>query len=102
MVRLEVRHMTWDAYVRLAFDEIRETGANSSQAVRRMRAALDDLLTVAPPDRRAALEQQLELLDAAVAVNNWSDADRSLVMSDMRDPQGIGSAGDLASVAEQR
>jgi uncharacterized membrane protein len=102
MVRLEVRHMTWEAYVRLAFDEIRETGANSSQAVRRMRAALDDLLTVAPPDRRAALEQQLELLDAAVAVNNWSDADRSLVMSDMHDPQGIGSAGDLASVAEQR
>jgi uncharacterized membrane protein len=102
VLRLEASHITWDGYVRLAFDEIRETGADSSQVVRRLRAALDDLLTVALPDRRAPLQQQLDLLDAAVDANDWSDAERSLVMSDMRDPQGIGSASDLTSVATQR
>jgi hypothetical protein len=34
-----------------------------------LKAALEDLLTVAPADRRAPLERQLELLDAAVAAN---------------------------------
>src|SRR5512138_285782 len=66
VVRLVTRVMSWDDYVHLAFDEIRLAGAGSPQVARRMRAALEDLLTIAPPDRRSALKQQLDLLEAGV------------------------------------
>ncbi len=68
-LRLLVSHISWEGYVRLVFDEIRQICANSAQFTRRLKAALEDLLTVAPADRRAPLERQLELLDAAVAAN---------------------------------
>jgi uncharacterized membrane protein len=89
---LKVTHMTWDGYVHLAFDEIRQTGGGSSQVVRRLRAALTDLHTVAPPERRAPLEAQLELLRATVADHGWSAAERSHLVNDM---QGIGSGSDV-------
>lgn len=91
-LRLEVSQITWDGYVRLAFEEIRQTGASSAQITRRLKAALEDLLTVAPDDRRAPLERQLSLLEAAVAENDWPKSERSQVSSD---PQGIGSASEL-------
>lgn len=68
-LRLLVSHICWEGYVWLVFDEIRQIGANSAQVTGRLKAALEDLLTVAPADRRAPLERQLELLDAAVAAN---------------------------------
>ncbi|CAN5635841.1 DUF2254 domain-containing protein [soil metagenome] len=58
---------TWEGYVHLTMDEIRHFGARSIQVVRRMRALLEDLLDIAPVERRAALEEQLALLDAAAA-----------------------------------
>jgi uncharacterized membrane protein len=91
-LRLRVNHITWDGYVHLAFDEIRQTGAGSSQVVRRLKAALADLLTVAPPERRAPIQEQLELLRAAVADNAWSAAERSHLRDDT---QGIGSGSDV-------
>jgi len=98
-LRLRVSHISWDGYVHLAFDEIRQTGANSAQVVRRLRAAVDDLLTIAPTERREVLIAQLELLDAAVAHNDWPDAERRILSSD---PQGIGSARELRSIAGGR
>lgn len=95
-IRLRVAHITWDGYVSLAFDEIRQTGANSAQVIRRLRAALEDLLTVAPPERRPPLHRQLALLDDAMAGNDWSDAERTEVASDM---QGFGSGGIFRSLA---
>jgi uncharacterized membrane protein len=65
-VRLVTPSMTWDDYVHLAFDEIRIAGARSPQVARRLRAALEDLLTVAPPARTEALQEQLDLLAAGV------------------------------------
>src|SRR3954469_10699808 len=53
--RLTVPVMTWDAFVHLAFDEIRQVGAASPQVARRLRAAIDDLLAYAPAARRAVL-----------------------------------------------
>ena len=50
-VRLIVPVMDWDAFVNLAFDEIRMAGAQSPQVTRRLTEALDDLETVAPPER---------------------------------------------------
>jgi uncharacterized membrane protein len=95
-LRLTVSHITWEGYVRLAFDEIRQTGASSAQVVRRLNAALEDLLTVAPPERRAPLERQLDLLRAGVADNGWPDAERADFTSDR---QGIGSANELRTIS---
>src|SRR4028119_388261 len=54
-VRLVVPTLTWDGFVHLAFDEIRQAGAGSPQVSRRLRAALNDLLSVAAPDQEPAL-----------------------------------------------
>ena len=91
-VRLQVSHISWEGYVHLAFDEIRDMGAGSGQITRRLRAALEDLLSVAPPERRPALERQLELLEAAAAGVDRLDNQRERITADM---QGIGSASDL-------
>ncbi|WP_064750469.1 DUF2254 domain-containing protein [Solirubrobacter soli] len=94
-VRLVERVMRWEGYVRLAFDEIRLVGAGSPQVARRLRAALEDLKTVAPPERRPPLDHQLTLLDAAVrrAYTDNADVDAALVP----DMQGLGSGPDVMS-----
>jgi uncharacterized membrane protein len=94
-VRLVERVMNWDGYVRLGFDEIRLAGAGSPQVARRLRAALEDLMTVAPPERRPALDRQLELLDDGVrrAFDDDADIDAALIP----DMQGIGSGPDVMS-----
>lgn len=92
-VRLVVPTMDWDAYVHLAFDEIRRAGAGSPQVSRRIRAAIDDLLTVALPERRAVLLEQAALLEASTR-RVVEDA-RDEVFDLRADPHGIGVlAGD--------
>jgi uncharacterized membrane protein len=66
-LRLITRTMTWAEYVHLAFDEIRLAGKESPQITRRLRAALEDLLSVAPGDRKGPLREQLHLLEAVTA-----------------------------------
>jgi uncharacterized membrane protein len=99
-VRLVERVMSWEGYVRLAFDELRLAGAGSPQVARRLRAALEDLRTVAPPERRPPLDRQLELLDEAVrrAYDDDADIDAALVP----DMQGIGSGPDVMPAAPLR
>jgi uncharacterized membrane protein len=92
-LRLVTKRLDWEGYVRLAFDELRLLGASSLQIPRRLREALEDLRTVAPADRRPALDRQLELLHAA--------AERSLPTPEEAQPasvpdsQGLGSGRDL-------
>jgi uncharacterized membrane protein len=78
-VRLITQVMGWDDYVQLAFDEIRMAGAGSPQIARRMRAALEDLLSIAPPDRKGSLQKQLDLLQSGSrsAIPEASDRQRS-------------------------
>ena len=64
--RLIIRVMDWDAYVHLAYDEIRLAGAGSPQIARRLRASLEDLLAYSTPERGDVLREQIELLDLAV------------------------------------
>ena len=64
-VRLFLPRPDWNAYVRLALDEIRQYGAKSIQVSRRLRSLLEDLESVAPLERRAELDEQLKLLDEA-------------------------------------
>lgn len=97
--RLSVPTMRWDGYVRVAFDEIRQAGADSPQVSRRLVSALEDLLSVAPPDRRPALEHQLVLLGQQAGVGAPSHTDRRAAMTP--DPSGLGSAADLVTGHER-
>lgn len=92
-LRLFVPTLRWEGYVRIAFDEIRQAGAGSPQISRRLKAALDDLLLITPPDRQAPLQEQLDLLFnvAANAASNEADRDAAMIA----DPSGIGSAQNL-------
>ncbi|KRD42794.1 hypothetical protein ASE38_00375 [Cellulomonas sp. Root930] len=89
-VRLREPAMDWDAYVHLAFDEIRIAGATSPQVSRRLIAAVQDISSVAPSDRLPALERQLALLTEAVQESSLrpGDIDTSLAP----DRQGLGVA----------
>jgi uncharacterized membrane protein len=87
-VRLVVPVMDWDAFVHLAFDEIRLAGARSPQVTRRMIEALDDLESVAPPDRLHALRAQRDLLVTAVA--DAAHDERDAAFGREADRQGIG------------
>lgn len=95
-VRLVVPSMDWDAYVHLAFDEIRMSGAGSPQVSRRLHAALEDLMTVAPPDRQPVLQDQLERLTSLTekAMSDTRDAE----MSSVADRQGIGVEAGIQAV----
>jgi uncharacterized membrane protein len=95
VVRLVERTLSWDGYVRLAFDEIRLAGASSPQVTRRLSAALHDLKTVAPADRQAPLDRQLRLLTAAVHRAYEDEEDITAALTP--DTEGIGSGADVTT-----
>ena len=99
-LRLTVPVMEWDAYVHLAFDEIRIAGAQSPQVSRRLTAALHDLLGVAPPQRRSVLQEQLELLQRRL--DTIEEAERDRAFASTPDPQGIGVAAGEADGPDHR
>jgi uncharacterized membrane protein len=94
-VRLVERTLSWEGYVRLAFDEIRLAGASSPQIARRLCAALQDLKSVAPPDRQAPLDRQLRLLTAAV--HRGYEDEEDVVAALTPDAEGIGSGADVTT-----
>jgi uncharacterized membrane protein len=61
-VRLIVPVMSWDDYVLLATEEIALAGAGSPPVVRRLETALEDLRSLAPTERTAIVDRQLDLL----------------------------------------
>jgi uncharacterized membrane protein len=95
VVRLVERTLSWDGYVRLAFDEIRLAGAASPQVTRKLCAALQDLKSVAPPDRQAPLDRQLRLLTAAVHRAYEDEEDIAAALTP--DAEGIGSGADVTT-----
>jgi uncharacterized membrane protein len=82
--------MSWEAYVHLAFDEIRMVGAGSPQVARRLKAALTDLKSTALADRAEVLDLQLELLAAATEDAMTDERDAEMALED--DARGIGVA----------
>ena len=80
--------MDWDAFVHLAFDEIRLAGARSPQVTRRMVAALTDLETVVTPERLPAVRRQHAAILSEVAAE-VSDSDE-IEFALQPDRQGIG------------
>jgi len=80
---------TWDDYLSLSFDEIRQFGATSIQVVRRLRSALIGLAeSVATEDRRNAVRRYLEHLNLSVGRSTFDDQDRVSALQE--DRQGLG------------
>ena len=77
----------WIDFVLLAVIEIRHYGRDSIQVARRLRAMLTDLVSVVPPDRAAALVEQLALLQRGIERNFPDPEDR--VWAATSDTQGI-------------
>lgn len=80
---------TWDDYLALSFDEIRQFGAASVQVVRRMRAALVGLGdTIVVNKRRDAVLRYLDHLNHGVGRSGFDDQDQAAAL--MQDRQGLG------------
>ena len=97
-LRLVERTVSWDGYVRLAFDEVRLAGASEPQVTRKMCAALADLKSVAPPDRQEPLDRQLRLLNAAV--QRCHEDEEDVVAALTPDTEGIGSGADVTAAPD--
>jgi uncharacterized membrane protein len=82
---------SWNDLVSLSLDEIRSFGADQYQIARRLRALLEDLLTDLPDERRPALQEQLRLLDEAVAAQ-FPGSQRADAL--VADRQGLGLGRD--------
>jgi uncharacterized membrane protein len=93
VLRLIVRSMSWEEYVLLACEEIRLAGAGSPPVTRRLKAALTDVRSIAPPERVDVIDRQLELLAAAAetALNQEWDVEMALDS----DRRGVGAAATL-------
>jgi uncharacterized membrane protein len=63
VLRLIVPTLDWDGYVHLAFDELVLAGRASPTVRRHLDAAVADLCTVAPPDRREVLVEVAALVE---------------------------------------
>jgi uncharacterized membrane protein len=89
ILRLVFPTPTWEDYLTLAFDEIRQFGAGSVQVMRRLRAALDGLMGWLPTeDRRQAVRRYLARLDRAIEASDFDSEDRRMALE--TDRQGIG------------
>ena len=91
-LRLIIPAMSWNAYVQLAFDEIRLAGSGSPQVSRRLIAALTDLLAIAPPDRKPILEYELALIRDTASVRFEDQRDTKMALEG--DKAGIGQSVD--------
>ena len=89
-LRLRTAVMDWDAYVHLAFDEIRLAGTQSPQVTRRLVAALNDLREIAPTERVPDLGRATR--PAGEGRSRAGGDERDATMALAPDAQGIGVA----------
>ena len=81
---------TWEDYLTLAFDEIRQYGATSIQVMRRLRSALFDLAEAVPvPERRLAVQRYIEHLNLAVEHHIVDVQDQQMAMQEDRQWLGL-------------
>jgi uncharacterized membrane protein len=80
----------WIDFVSLGITEIRHFGASSMQVARRLQAMIEHLLRVLPEARKAALQQELALLQRAIQRHFPDEEDRA--RAQVGDLQGIGSS----------
>jgi uncharacterized membrane protein len=87
-LRLIYRTPNWENFVNLALTEIRHYGNDSIQIVRRLRALLENLINIVPPQRAVALRAELEILNRSIAHNFYHPEDRANAAS--ADSLGLG------------
>ncbi|WNI28058.1 DUF2254 domain-containing protein [Streptomyces sp. ITFR-6] len=88
VVRLVQDVPGWADLVDLGFEEVRRCAADTPQVTRRLLAGIDDLLLLAPPDRRQPLVRHRALLTQAVERTVRGAAEREFAL--LPDRQGIG------------
>jgi uncharacterized membrane protein len=92
VLRLIVPMPTWEDYLALAFDEIRQFGATSIQVMRRLRAALAGLADATTiPDRVEAVQRYLKHLDLVIERSPLDPEDKATARQE--DRQGLGLSG---------
>jgi uncharacterized membrane protein len=88
-LRLVFPAPSWDDYLALAFDEIRQFGANSVQVMRRLRSAL---IAIAEPlknsEQADAVLHYLKHLDSVIDRSSFDPEDR--IAARQEDRQGLG------------
>jgi uncharacterized membrane protein len=99
-LRLVVPVLRWRGYVDLALEELRQDANISVQVLRRIQAMLEDLVAVAPPERRPPLERQIELFERRVHKSYDEDEDRRTALQP--DMQGLGSGSDAFLQPDER
>jgi uncharacterized membrane protein len=67
-LRVVTPQVGWDDHVSLVLDEMRLWGRDSLQVRSRLEAMVDDLLTVAPPNRQQPLRSRLPLFHEPLAL----------------------------------
>ena len=88
-LRLIFQTPTWEDYLTLAFDEIRQFGASSVQVLRRLRSALVGLSDSLPDEGRVkAVRRYVEHLDHVIEASPFDVEDRRMALQE--DRQGIG------------
>ena len=89
VLRLIVPMPTWEDYLTLAFDEIRQFGASSIQVMRRLRAALTGVAESTTVAARADVVQRyLQHLDLVIARSPLDLEDKAVALQE--DRQGLG------------
>lgn len=100
-VRLVFPAPTWEDYLTLGFDEIRQYGAGSVQVLRRLRAALTSLAeSVTEPGRVAAVQAYLQHLNLVVEHSIFDPLDQTMALRE--DRQGLGLSRGLTEASAQR
>jgi uncharacterized membrane protein len=98
VVRLVVPMPTFEDYLSLAFDEIRQFGIASVQVMRRLRAALNGLAEMTPtPDRIAVVRRYAAHLDRVIERSELDLEDRAVALQE--DRQGLGLSRQHVHVA---
>ena len=88
-VRVVVPMPTWEDYLTLSFDEIRQFGSSSIQVLRRLRSALTGVADALPSvDRTEAVQRYLKHLDLAIERSLLDAEDQTIARQE--DRQGLG------------
>jgi uncharacterized membrane protein len=95
VLRLIFPMPTWEDYLALAFDEIRQYGSDSVQVMRRLRSALAGLADSVTDDTRiGAVARYLKQLDAAIDRSHLTADDQQTARQE--DRQGLGLSRRIA------
>ena len=88
VLRVIYQTPTWQDYLSLAFDEIRQFGSTSIQVMRRLRSALVQLSDGLDSERVAILRAYLAHLESSIERSGFDPQDR--ISAHVEDRQGLG------------